>query len=40
MDILDCITKKRDGGALSRREIDEMIRGITEGEVPDRKSVV
>lgn len=35
MDILDCITKKRDGGALSRREIDEMIRGITEGEVPD-----
>ena len=35
MDILDCITKKRDGGALSRREIDKMIRGITEGEVPD-----
>ena len=35
MDILEGITKSRDGGALSRREIDEMIRGITEGEVPD-----
>jgi pyrimidine-nucleoside phosphorylase len=31
----DIIAKKRDGGELSREEIEFMIRGATSGEIPD-----
>jgi pyrimidine-nucleoside phosphorylase/thymidine phosphorylase len=32
---VDVIQKKRDGGELSREEIDFFVRGYTKGEVPD-----
>ena len=35
MRIVDIITKKRDGGELSREEIDTFIREFTAGSVPD-----
>ena len=35
MRIVDIIEKKRDGGELSREEIDFLIRGIVDGSVPD-----
>ncbi len=35
MRIVDLIIKKRDGGELSRAEIDYFIRGYLAGEVPD-----
>ncbi|MCX6033295.1 MAG: thymidine phosphorylase [Chloroflexi bacterium] len=35
MRIVDIITKKRDGGELSRAEIELFIRGYVAGEVPD-----
>ena len=35
MQMTDWIAKKRDGGALSTEEIQEMIRGYTRGEIPD-----
>jgi len=35
MHTLDVITKKRDGGELSREEIEFFIRGYTEGSIPD-----
>src|SRR5579864_5991345 len=33
--VLDVIRKKRDGGELSRAEIDAIVNGYTRGEVPD-----
>jgi pyrimidine-nucleoside phosphorylase len=35
MRAVDIIAKKRDGGALSREEIDWLVAGFTSGEVPD-----
>ncbi|MCR4426057.1 MAG: pyrimidine-nucleoside phosphorylase [Firmicutes bacterium] len=35
MRVPDIIAKKRDGGELSREEIEFMIRGATSGEIPD-----
>ena len=35
MQMTDLIAKKRDGGTLSTEEIDWMIRGYTEGAIPD-----
>ncbi len=35
MRIVDIITKKRDGGELSRAEIDAFIKGYVAGDVPD-----
>jgi pyrimidine-nucleoside phosphorylase len=35
MRIVDIITKKRDGGELSRSEIEYFVRGYAAGEVPD-----
>jgi pyrimidine-nucleoside phosphorylase len=35
MRIVDIITKKRDGGELSRSEIGYFVRGYASGEVPD-----
>ena len=35
MRAVDIIIKKRDGGELSRAEIDYFIRGLSTGEVPD-----
>ncbi len=35
MHALDVITKKRDGGELSREEIEFFIQGYTEGSIPD-----
>jgi pyrimidine-nucleoside phosphorylase len=35
MRIVDIITKKRDGGELSRAEIEYFIRGYVAGDVPD-----
>jgi thymidine phosphorylase len=32
---VDLIRKKRDGGALSRAEIDHFIAGVTAGTLPD-----
>jgi len=32
---VDLIRKKRDGGALSRAEIDQFIQGVTAGNLPD-----
>src|SRR5437879_10702259 len=34
----DIIRKKRDGGELSREEIEFFVRGITSGEVADYQS--
>ncbi|RED64169.1 pyrimidine-nucleoside phosphorylase [Cohnella lupini] len=35
MRTVDLITKKRDGGELTETEINELIRGYTEGSIPD-----
>ncbi len=35
MRIVDLIIRKRDGGRLSRDEIDAVISGVTTGEIPD-----
>lgn len=35
MRIVDIITKKRDGGELTREEIETFIRGYVSGDVPD-----
>ena len=35
MHALDVIAKKRDGGELSREEIEFFIQGYTQGEIPD-----
>jgi len=35
MRIVDVITRKRDGGALSRDEIHFFVRGVTDGSLPD-----
>jgi len=35
MRAVDIITKKRDGGELTKQEIDFFIRGFTKGEIPD-----
>lgn len=35
MRMVDLIAKKRDGGALSKQEIDFIIEGYTKGEIPD-----
>ncbi|MGI6722170.1 MAG: thymidine phosphorylase [Anaerovoracaceae bacterium] len=35
MNMVDIITRKRDGGTLSREEIDYFIEGYTAGEIPD-----
>ena len=35
MQMTDLIAKKRDGGALSTEEIEFIIRGYTEGSIPD-----
>jgi pyrimidine-nucleoside phosphorylase len=35
MRIVDIITKKRDGGELTREEIEAFIRGYVSGDVPD-----
>ena len=32
---IDVICKKRDGGELSRREIQALVRGYTSGDIPD-----
>ena len=32
---IDVIRKKRDGGELSRSEIEEFVRGYTDGSIPD-----
>lgn len=35
MNIVDIITKKRDGGKLSKEEIEFFVNGYTKGEIPD-----
>lgn len=35
MRTVDLITKKRDGGQLSKAEIDSLIQGYTDGTIPD-----
>ena len=35
MNIVDIITKKRDGGKLSADEIEFFVKGYTEGTIPD-----
>ena len=35
MQMSDLIVKKRDGGALTTEEIQFMIRGYTDGTIPD-----
>src|SRR5438445_1678754 len=35
MRIVDLIRKKRDGGELSREEIDAIVGGYTRGDIPD-----
>ena len=35
MSFIDVIAKKRDGGALSRGDIDEFVRGVSSGNIPD-----
>jgi len=35
MRVVDCIEKKRDGWSLSTEEIQFIIKGYTEGEIPD-----
>ena len=33
--MIDFIEKKRDGGRHTKAEFDELIRGVTDGSVPD-----
>ena len=35
MHVVDVIAKKRDGGTLSREEIDLFVNGVTHGTMPD-----
>ena len=35
MRAVDLIIRKRDGGALSREEIEYFVRGVTDGSWPD-----
>ena len=35
MRAVDLIRQKRDGGALGRAEIDFIVRGVTDGSIPD-----
>ena len=35
MRMYDLIVKKRDGGELTREEIDYIIEGYTDGDIPD-----
>jgi pyrimidine-nucleoside phosphorylase len=35
MNTVDIIRKKRDGGALNRQEIELLLKGVSEGSVPD-----
>ncbi|WEK55408.1 MAG: pyrimidine-nucleoside phosphorylase [Candidatus Cohnella colombiensis] len=35
MRAVDLITKKRDGGELSKQEIDDLVQGYTDGTIPD-----
>ncbi len=35
MRMYDLIVKKRNGGTLTREEIAFMVRGYTDGEIPD-----
>lgn len=35
MNMIEIITKKRDGNALSKEEIDYLVEGYTNGEIPD-----
>jgi pyrimidine-nucleoside phosphorylase len=35
MSFIDVIAKKRDGGALSRGDIDEFVGGVSSGHIPD-----
>src|SRR5262245_6726368 len=35
MRAVDLIRQKRDGGALGRAEIDFIVRGVTDGTIPD-----
>lgn len=35
MRMYDLIAKKRDGGALSREELEYLIGGYVKGEIPD-----
>ena len=35
MNPVDIITKKRDGGELTRAELDYFVRGVVEGAIPD-----
>jgi len=35
MNMVDIILKKREGGSLSREEIDYFVQGYTKGEIPD-----
>ena len=35
MRVVDVIAKKRDGGALSREEIELFVNGVTRGTLPD-----
>ena len=35
MNAVDIIVKKRDGGVLTKEEIEYMVMGYTEGSIPD-----
>ena len=35
MRMFDLIEKKRDGGVLSKEEIEFIIKGYTDGSIPD-----
>ena len=35
MRMVDLIEKKRDGGKLSKKEIETVVLGFTRGEIPD-----
>lgn len=35
MNVIDIITKKRDGLAMNQSEIDYMVKGISDGSIPD-----
>ena len=35
MHIIDIIKKKRDGGKLTKDEIEFFVKGVTDGSIPD-----